>query len=152
MTDLEVHQPPATGRPTVIKGAVDAVLKLAAKWEHEAVSLDVLADSIDGTAPREHVRATMMSVRAQAYEGCARELRQAYAWHEECGGPICTRCDRCACEGGCSHPKAAMTDGQQLCQAHPDDCPNGPEPHAYHPPELDGLPCCRQPGFAMEES
>ena len=39
-----------------------------------------------------------------------------------------------------------MTDQQQLCRAHPDDCPNGPEPHAYHPPELEGLPCCRQPG------
>lgn len=32
------------------------------------------------------------------------------------------------------------------CRAHPDDCPNGPEPHIYHPPELEGLPCCRQPG------
>ena len=39
-----------------------------------------------------------------------------------------------------------MTGEQQLCRAHEDDCPNGPEPHAYHPPELDGLPCCRQPG------
>jgi hypothetical protein len=32
------------------------------------------------------------------------------------------------------------------CYAHPDDCPNGPESHAYHPPELEGLPCCVQPG------
>lgn len=33
-----------------------------------------------------------------------------------------------------------------LCAAHPDDCPNGPVSHTYHPPELEGLPCCRQPG------
>lgn len=35
-----------------------------------------------------------------------------------------------------------------LCRAHPDDCPNGPGPHAYYnPPELEGrCPCCRQPG------
>ena len=31
------------------------------------------------------------------------------------------------------------------CLAHPANCPNGPEPHAYHPPETEGLPCCRQP-------
>lgn len=41
-----------------------------------------------------------------------------------------------------------MTDEQQLCRAHPDDCPNGPEPHAYYdPPEFEGrMCCCRQPG------
>ena len=29
-------------------------------------------------------------------------------WHEECDGPICPRCDRCACEGGCSHPQLIL--------------------------------------------
>ncbi len=33
------------------------------------------------------------------------------------------------------------------CRAHPDDCPNGPEPHLYVPPDSGRLVlCCRQPG------
>jgi hypothetical protein len=33
------------------------------------------------------------------------------------------------------------------CKAHPDDCPNGPEPHLYVPADSDRLVlCCRQPG------
>lgn len=37
-----------------------------------------------------------------------------YEWHEECGGPICQRCDRCPCEGGCA------------CPAGPTHAPAGP--------------------------
>lgn len=36
----------------------------------------------------------------------------------------------------------------QWCQAHPDDCPNGPEPHPYVGPDDALLCCCRQPGQA----
>jgi hypothetical protein len=33
------------------------------------------------------------------------------------------------------------------CKAHPDDCPNGPEPHLYVPADSDRLVlCCHQPG------
>lgn len=41
-----------------------------------------------------------------------------------------------------------------LCQAHSDDCPNGPEPHPFVPPTApdDVLPCCRQPWEADESS
>ena len=43
-------------------------------------------------------------------------------------------------------PPLPVKPASALCRAHRDDCPNGPRPHTYHPPELDGLPCCRQPG------
>ena len=48
--------------------------------------------------------------------------------------------------------ETTVNGGQQPCRAHRDDCPNGPEPHAYHPPALPGLPCCRQPGKPPEKA
>lgn len=42
---------------------------------------------------------------------------------------------------------AHENDAALACQAHPDDCPNGPEPHEYVP-DADGvlvMMCCRQP-------
>ena len=47
---------------------------------------------------------------------------------------------------------AFISENQPLCRAHPDDCPNGPEPHAYYnPPEFEGrMCCCRQPGDDKE--
>lgn len=43
-------------------------------------------------------------------------------------------------------------DDGRPCRAHPDDCPNGPEPHAfYNPPESEGRPpCCVQPGDSAQ--
>lgn len=38
-----------------------------------------------------------------------------------------------------------LLDRAATCQAHPDDCPNGPEPHPFVPDNEDVLPCCRQP-------
>lgn len=35
-----------------------------------------------------------------------------------------------------------------ICEAHPDDCPNGPQPHEFIPDidiTVDWMPCCRQP-------
>jgi len=32
----------------------------------------------------------------------------------------------------------------RACAAHPDDCPNGPEPHAFVPPDAHLFCCCRQ--------
>ena len=34
---------------------------------------------------------------------------------------------------------------QRMCQAHPDDCPLGPEPHEFTAPAGTGPCCCRQP-------
>jgi hypothetical protein len=49
-------------------------------------------------------------------------------------------------------PEYAARQGPPLCRAHPDDCPNGPGPHAYYnPPELEGrCPCCVQPGDSAQ--
>jgi hypothetical protein len=41
--------------------------------------------------------------------------------------------------------------GLRVCLT-PDDCPNGPGPHLFHPAEMPGLPCCRQPWEWEEES
>ncbi len=41
------------------------------------------------------------------------------------------------------------------CRAHPDDCPNGPEPHAYYNPQdpvetWAHCACCVQPGDSAQ--
>ncbi len=79
---------------------------------------------------------------ARAYPDCehAREWRERAAAARRAHLLAIRACDKAI------HKGDTMTGGQQLCRAHPDDCPNGPGPHAYHPPELEGLPCCRQPG------
>ena len=32
-----------------------------------------------------------------------------------------------------------------MCEAHPDDCPNGPDPHPFVHPDLAMMCCCKQP-------
>ena len=49
-----------------------------------------------------------------------------------------------------------MSTPATMCQAHPDDCPNGPEPHEYYNPQgpvetWTHCCCCRQPGEMEEE-
>jgi len=66
--------------------AVEAAGELAGKWETEAARLDALAELKADPAVRAQV-----SVRAQAFQECARELRAAALGGKEAGDALPSR-------------------------------------------------------------
>jgi len=99
---------------------------------------------IAGTRPeRRHRRAERQAGRDALAQSIADALHDC---PDDAPDGTCRRCSAGKREphrDGC--PTRRGLPDLTMCQAHPDDCPLGPAPHAFAGPDSPGLCCCRQP-------